>query len=446
MTSETSKLERLRTRNDLFSVISRGPLGLLSSLGGRWLLPPVMGLAATSAVPAQDALRASLAGDAAVEAQQAKFQSMNYAIKTDDFMLQVTPSMGFDWNDNVNLSKAAPESDFILTPLIGLDTGYLFGNENRLNLSVDGGYRKYFQHDEFSQWYLGSASVLSFDIYIKDFQINLHDRFQCSEDSAQQAAVSGTGNYGSFVNTAGLAGTWDLDRYILTLGYDHQDTESISGQFNQINGASEMIVARAAVQVHPKLAVGPEGSAAFMSYDEAVLNNYQTYSAGIFAEWRSGSYLTVKPRAGYVLFNSSQTSATIRGQNLTSWYADLTLAHQITDVLNYSFSAGREIEPGIESDAIEDYYVRPTVNWALTRTVTLQPSLFYEHGAEAAGQAASQHESSFDWYGGALSLAYSPTKSIRASLSYRLTLRSSNVGSGEYTQNLVGLQFSYTPQ
>jgi hypothetical protein len=80
------------------------------------------------------------------------------------------------------------------------------------------------------------------------------------------------------------------------------------------------------------------------------------------------------------------------------------------------------------------------------KDVTLQTSLFYEHGAEGGGQQASLLEKNYDQYGGGLNLSYSPMKKVRISLNYRLTLRSSNVASREYTQNLVGLQITYTPQ
>ena len=411
-----------------------------------WWLTLAMGLTASAAASAQEALRAAWAADTAAEARQTQAQSADYVIKSGDFLLQATPSLELSWNDNINLSKADSESDFIVTPLIGVNSSYLIGAQNQLNLAADFGYQKYFQHDELSQWYLGSQSALSCNVYVKNLKINAHDKFSYTQDSAQEAAVAGTGNYGTFANTAGLSGTWDLENFILNLGYDHQNTESLSGQFNEINGTTEMVVARAGWQRDPKLALGWESSVSIAQYDEAALNDHQTYSSGVYWEWRPGSYLTIKPRAGYVLFDASQTSATIRGQTLNSWYADLTLAHQATAFVSYSLSAGHEIQPGIESDAIEDYYLRPGVNWNIIKDVTLQGSLFYEHGAEAAGQAAGLLENSFDWYGGELGLSYSPTKQLKLSLNYRVTFRLSNVAAGEYTQNLVGLQVAYTPK
>ncbi len=398
-----------------------------------------------AAAPAQDALRNSLAGDAAAEAERVQFQSMAYTVKAADFILQVTPSLTVDWNDNINLTKTDPESDFVFSPVLALDAHYPISTRNLLTVSVDGGYNKYLQHDELSQWYLGSGSALAFDIFIKDFIINLHDRFHYTQDSAQEAAVANTGSFGTFGNTAGLSGTWDLKDVTLTLGYDHQNIASTSGQFNQMNGSSEMVLARAGLKLLPTLTTGVEGSASFMTYDEALLNDYQDYSVGVYGDWHPGSFLSVKPRVGYTIFDSSQTSASIRGENLGSWYADLTLAHQATDVLTYSLSAGHEVSGGIQSDAIEDYYVRPSATWNILNGVALTTSLFYEHGSEGGGQEASLLERNFDWYGGALSLSYSPTKRIRLSLNYRLTFRTSDVATDEYTQNMVGLQISYTP-
>src|ERR1035441_3533369 len=91
-------------------------------------------------------------------------------------------------------------------------------------------------------------------------------------------------------------------------------------------------------------------------------------------------------------------------------------------------------------------YIRPNLTWSIIKNVALNTSLFYENGSEYGGLQSSLQESSYDWYGGGLSLSYSPTKKLRLSLNYRLTLRSSNVASREYKQNMVGLQIDYTPQ
>ena len=411
---------------------------------GGWLAASVLLMSRPAG--AQEALRNSLAGEAAAEARILQQQAQPYTVKSGDFKLLVTPSVGFDWNDNVYLSKDDAKDDFILRPTVALNASYPLTAYNLLNLSVTFGYDKYFNHNELSRWSVQSGSELSFDVYVKDWWINAHDRVSYSQDAATEAAVANTGSYGTFQNTAGLSGTWDLEDVTLTLGYDHQNVRATSSQFDYTDNSSEMIDARAGLKVHPKLTLGVEGTASFTSYDQKVLNDNRGYSGGVYGDWRPGSYFSVQPRFGYTLYDFQQTSLFVKAQNENTWYADLTLSHQATEIISYSLSAGHELRLGIEADSIEDWYFRPNISWKVIKDVGLQTSFFYEHGKQGGGRLASLSEENYDWYGGGLTLSCSPMKKVQVSLNYRLTLRSSDTASREYAQNMVGILVAYAPQ
>jgi hypothetical protein len=401
-------------------------------------------------VGAQEAVRSALAGNAAAAAIQQQQESSDYTYKNGDFSLLVTPSLSLDWNDNITLTKISPQSDFILTPMIGVAANYPIGKQNLLNVSVNVGYEKYFDHNEYSQWTVngGSGTGLSFDLVVKDVRINFHDRFRYAQQGAQQAAVAGpgTGTYGTFVNTVGLTSFWDLSRLTFVLGYDHQNTLATSSQFDQVNQSSELFNAQAGYRMDTALTVGLQATASLVNYEQNILNNNNVYTFGVYADWKPGNFFSVHSGAGYSFYDASQTSDSIQSQNVNSWYANLTLTHQATDFLSYSLSGGHELIPGFQSDAIEEWYFRPGANWSIIRNVGLQTSLFYEHGDTVGGQLASSGESRFDWYGGRVNLSYLLTKSVNVGLFYNLTLRTSNVNADEYTQNLVGLMFTYTPR
>ena len=396
-------------------------------------------------VLAQEALRSSLAGDAAAEARRVQPESLPYNFKSGDFRLLVTPSVGLDWNDNINTSKDNAEEDFILRPLVGLTASYPLTQRNLLQLNVTFGYNNYFQHDELSTWYVQSGSELSFDIYVKDFWINFHDRFSYVQDSAQQAAVANTGNYGTFQNTVGLNTTWDLEDVTLSLGYDHQDVLSTSQQFQSTDHASEMLLARAGFRFQPRLTAGLEGTVSWTAYHQPVLNNNTAYSAGIYADWQPGSYFHAQPRVGYVTYQFQQTSqSSFQTSDLNSWYADLTITHQITDAVSYTLSGGHEIRLGIQqADAIEDSYVRPGIIWNIFKDLRLQTYLSYEHGQQGVGNVTGNLTETYGWLGGGLALSYPIMKRLTAGLNYRLTLRSSTNATREYTQNLVEILLTY---
>src|SRR6267154_2597039 len=81
----------------------------------------VLIMLAFSGAPAQEALRNSQAGDAAAQARIVQSESLPYTIKSGDFKLLVVPSLGLDWNDNINISKTNALQDFILTPQVQLN-------------------------------------------------------------------------------------------------------------------------------------------------------------------------------------------------------------------------------------------------------------------------------------------------------------------------------------
>jgi len=395
---------------------------------------------------AQEALRYSLAGTAVAEAKRLQLESRDFTFKTGDLRVLLTPSLALDWNDNVYLTKDAPKDDFIITPRLGIDASYPIGQRNLLQLNVSVGYEKYINHDDLSRWSVASGSALSFDFYTGDFAFNVHDRFSYTQDSATEAAVANTGTYGNWQNVAGISGIWDLEDVTLNLGYDHLNYQSTTSGFRQTDHMSEMVVSRAGFRVNPTLTAGLEGTASYTYYDEKILNNNVSYSGGVYGEWKPGTSFTAAPRIGYTVYDFQQTSRVIRAQNENAWYADLTVNHAPTTVITYSLSVGHELRLGIQSDLIEDTYVRPSIRWNIIRDVSLQTSAFYEHGSESGTTVPGAIQETYDWYGGELNISYSPLKRLRVGLSYRLTLRSSDAPSREYTQNLVGLVATYQPR
>jgi hypothetical protein len=409
-------------------------------------------LLAALPAPAQEALRDSLAGDAAAEARKIQLESLPYTFKSGDFRLLVVPSLGLDWNDNVNIVRTNALQDFILSPLLQLNLSYPITQNNLLSLNVGVGYEKYLDHDQYSTWFLQSGTELSFDIYVKDFWFNLHDRVSYVQDTSQQPALAGTASYATLNNTAGLSVTWDLNKVTLSAGYDHenvisptsqQNVTSPSQQSSSQDGTTEMIYARAGLEVYPGVTTGIEGTGSFTTYDQMVLNDNSSYSAGVYADWRLGKAFRVQPRVGYTIFNFQHTSTNMQTSDLNSWYADLNITHQITDAIGYTLDAGHEVQTGIQSDAIEDYYVRPSIHWDIIKNVSLNTSLSYEHGNQGAGNVAGNLTETFDWLTTEVGVSYSIIKKLSVGLNYRLTLRSSNVPNNEYTQNFVGLTLTY---
>ena len=77
-----------------------------------WSIALILLLAALSG-SAQEALQNAQAGQSASTAQAKQLQSQDYTFKDGDFRVLVLPSMGLQWNDNINLSQTNVMDDYI---------------------------------------------------------------------------------------------------------------------------------------------------------------------------------------------------------------------------------------------------------------------------------------------------------------------------------------------
>jgi hypothetical protein len=395
---------------------------------------------------AQEALRNSMTNLVSAESRRAQLESAPYTFKSGDFRLLANTSLGADWNDNVNLSPSDGESDFIVIPTAGFTATCPITDRNLLQANVTFGYRNYIEHNEFSAWYIQSGSELSFDIGIKEWNINLHDRVSYVQDPGEQALVAGPGaaTYGTFQNTVGILASWGLKDFNLSLGYDHQNLQSTTSTFDSENHNSEMFSARAGFQVHPKVNTGIELTTAFTTYDQQQLNNNANYSAGVYADWQVSPTLHIQPRGGYTIYNFQQTSQAVQTSDVNSWYIDLNISHDVTKAISYSIDAGHELQLGVQSDLTEDWYVRPAVTWRFIKDLNFNTSLSYQHGKQGVGNVTGNLTENYEWLGANFSLSHALTSRFTLSLNYRLTIRSSNIPSNEYTQNVVGVLLAYT--
>ncbi|HUA67121.1 MAG TPA: hypothetical protein VMA13_01120, partial [Candidatus Saccharimonadales bacterium] len=146
---------------------------------------------------AQEGLNDEMANEAADRARASQ-EGANYTFKSGDFRMLLVPSLSMQWNDNINCTDTGKEDDFIILPTLGVIMSYPLTDRNLLQLNVAAGYSEYVKHSSLSSFYLSAGSGLSFDVYIRDILINLHDQFSYIQNSSANPQVAGTGTYGTF--------------------------------------------------------------------------------------------------------------------------------------------------------------------------------------------------------------------------------------------------------
>jgi len=434
----------------------------------------VLALFAVPMVRAQDAVRPSLAGEEAAEARRQSIDKIPYNLQLGPMKLRFNATLGFEYNDNINLSEDASalvpsptgpvlvttrqQSDFIIRPQVNINALWPITQLNTLKLDLGVGYAFYTEHpsNNTNGALVSPGSQLAFDIFVGDFRINLHDRFSLEQDPVAEVTLSNVADYGRFQNSAGISVLWDLNAAVVTLGYDHYNFISTTSAFDYLDRNAEMVNGSIAFTPNSTMSVGLEAAFVDAYYDQNVLNDSITYSVGAFLETQITNYLKLRVAGGYQNINFDNTGLVNDPNNLSDYYANVLLSHRVNSVLTQNISAGHEAQLGVNSNYTSLNYVRHTANWNILYHTLLSTELFYEDANDSGGSgppfvpgpgallfnpfvAEQIHR-----YGGALTLGYQLTPHVTLGLRYQYTQKDSDQPLRDYRQNRVSFDGTYS--
>lgn len=430
-----------------------------------------------SVVRSQDAVRPSLAGEAASEARRQDIERIPYNLLVGPIRLRIGASIGVEYNDNINYADdgtvtiatpggpitvdSDPEEDIIIRPQINFDAIWPITQLNTLRLDIGLSYAAYLDHSEANTngLLISPGSQIAFDIFVGDFRINIHDRMSLQQDPIAELGLSNVIDYGRFQNYVGISVLWDLNQVLVTVGYDHYNYISTTDRFDYLDRMAEQLSGTIGFKVSDAMFVGAEGNAVFTKYDQSVLNDNETYSAGGFFETQLTNNARIRLAGGYQWIDFDHNFVTFDfgfpfgvitlpdKQDQNDWYANGLLTHVINASVSQSISAGHESQLGVNSNAIRLNYIRHTVNWKVMRNTLLTTEVFYEHAKDTGGIAAfpfSAKGEHLERYGGALTLGYQLTPHVTLGLRYQYTQKESNVPLRDYEQNRVSLDGTYS--
>jgi hypothetical protein len=425
-------------------------------------------------VRAQDAIRPSLAGEAAAEARRQQIDKIPYNLQLGPMKFRLSATMGIEYNDNINLAEdgsylfpssptpilitTEPQSDVILRPQVNINALWPITALNTFKIDLGVGYAFYLDHSNYNTngILVAPGSQLAFDIFVSDFRINLHDRFSLEQDPVAEVALSNVADYGRFQNTAGVAVLWDLNQAVVTVGYDHYTFISTTDAFDYLDRNAEIFSASIGFTPSSTMTVGVEGSFVDTYYDQNLLNDSRTYSVGAFVETQITSYLKLRVAGGYQKIDFDNTGLVNDFHDLNDYYANALLSHRVNAVLTQNLSVGHETQLGVNSNYVKLNYVRHTTSWNILYHTLFSTELFYEDADDSGGSGilfgpipgvpnvnpfVAEH---IHRYGGALTLGYQLTPHVTLGLRYQYTQKDSDQPLRDYRQNRIALDGTYS--
>jgi Putative beta-barrel porin 2 len=404
-------------------------------------------LCAGSVARSQDVVRPSLAGEAAAEARRQDIEHIPYNLLMGPIRFRVSATLGMEFNDNINLAEVNTQADVIIRPQVNVNAIWPVTQLNTLRLDLGLGYAFYLDHSnaDTNGVLIAPGSQLAFDIFIGDFRINFHERPSLQQDPIAELALSNVVDYGRFENTVGVSVLWDLNKAVVTLGYDHYTYISTTSRFNYLDRNAEEFSGNLDVAVSSTTNVGLESYAVFNYYDQNVLNDSIDYAIGAFVETQLTNYIKVRVAGGYQWISFDNGGVVSTGPfhdsgKLSDYYANILISHRINPAIVQSLSAGHESQLGVNSNYITLNYIRHTVSLNIIRNTLISTEFFYEDADESGGFI---HEH-LHRFGGALAVGYQLTPHITLGLRYQYTQKDSDVRLRDYTQNRVSFDATYS--
>jgi hypothetical protein len=422
---------------------------------------------------AQDAIRPSLAGEAAAEARRQQIDKIPYNLDLGPMKFRLSATLGTDYNDNINLaedssftfpSSTGPititteaQDSIILRPQININGLWPITQLNTFKIDLGLGYSFYLDHSNYntSAILISPGSQLAFDIFVGDFRINLHDRFSIEQDPISEVALSNVADYGRFQNTIGVSVLWDLNTAVVTLGYDHYNFIAINDAFDYLDRNADIFSGSIGFTPTATMTVGVEGSVVDTYYDRMVLNDSWSYSGGLFLETQLTTNLRVRVAGGYQAIDFDNVGIVNDAHDLDDYYANLVLTHRLNSVFNHNLAIGHESQLGVNSNYVRLNYVRHTANWNVLYHTLVSTELFYEDAEDSGGLGTfnffpglpnfnpfvAEH---VHRYGGAISLGYQLTPHVTLGFRYQYTQKDSDQPLRDYRQNRVSLDGTYS--
>lgn len=389
----------------------------------------------------------------------------DYNAKLGPVLFNVNGSLGGEYVDNVALTNSGKTSDFIISPQVGVEARWPVTASNTLRLSTSIGYAKYLVHPQYdtATILIAPDSVLSFDVYVGDFKINLHDQFSYQQDPSSVGSLSNVVNFNRFENIAGIGVIWDLNKAILSFNYDHinfisESLQPASGvdyiNPSNLSYSADQVSAAGTYNVTSTFSLGLEGAASIRNYDHNDIQDTQL-SVGPFMRIEltpnmklsvSGGYQTVDTTSGNLtsaMLTTPNYISPVPGVGTTnSYYVNATLDHRVNKYYTDRLSVGHELELDVFSQQSDVSYVSYTSSWKVNTSLNLATTINFDD-VQSIGSMGGIVTGSYDMFTVGLQANFPVTKSISGSVLYQFNDKFNAANSQGYVQNRVGMVLNY---
>ena len=390
----------------------------------------------------QEAVRTSLGGGGGGGGRERGLADQKANMRLGPVSLRFGSQFSMEANDNVKLEKHNEECDLILRPQLNVVGVWRITERNSLTFSTGVGYQYYVFDTETGSFYLTPGSEISFDLYVKDFIINVHNRFSYTPDVSGDAQVSGVGSRETLDNTTGVTVTWDLNDMVLMLGYDHVIHRVEESDSSNEDRTQDLFSLSGGFRLRPTTMVGVQVSGGFTDNDGEQNPDNSHVAGGVFYSAQLSERFRLRATVGYVtyFFDDPPSGSGIDiDSTVSAVYADLSVQHRVSESYSHALMAGRKLQAGFYNDTTDTIFANYSASWRLFRKTSFRYTLSFEHYEDTQDDSDSGQR-----YGFGCGFYRPLTEKLSASVDYNFYLKNADDSAEDYTQNRLVLALGYS--
>jgi hypothetical protein len=383
----------------------------------------------------------SQTGESLAEQLQQSGSNQPYNLKLGPIQLRAEADLTGTFNDNIGLTKSDRISDFIITPMGIIHGRWEVSDLNTLTLNVGIGYEAYMFNSQYNSLLIAPDSEASFNFFVGEVAINLHDNFSYEQDPTTVGQLSNQVRLSRFQNDVGVSAKWDLNDVMVEADYDHTNLWVTQSYYDYLTNQSDTIAPKFTIKLDESISTGVSASFSDTRYERSFENDNTSESAGPFVNATFSKYLSLTAQLGGFLTQYDHGGGNGDSSDVSSYYAYLGVNHQINDVLTESLTGGKEYLPGLTSNYTERIYANYGDHWQATKSISVASSLFWENLSDSN---ATFRENS-DRYGVNLGLTDSLSDHATLSFNYQFLLKDADPSYLSYyqSQGTVGMQYNF---
>ena len=309
--------------------------------------------------------------------------------------VRVGTSSFTEYNDNILRSGNEKISDVIIGQTLDLRARWQLSERSSIDFQVGAGIERYLQNSDRAPTsqngydiYITPDSSLSYDIFLGDMVLNIHDRFSSDNRSRDNFTLDDVQVVDSYTNAAGAALFIPINsRVDASVGYDYVINRALDDLDDVTSSNSHQFFADVGYSPEGAWRFGLQASGASTDYLDSARGDARTKNTGAYIELPLTRFTTVRASGGYQSIQISGTEGS--AGDYTGTYGRIAIANQLNRFITQDLSFGRQGDLGSFSDIRITRSARYGLNYRGKDGDELHVSVSYEK-EDDRGESASR--------------------------------------------------------